>query len=154
MAGKIRCTLRKKADSWKNLNLDIGFNAPDKPTPLCSAEGGTVTVRLTDVQAKHVQPYLVGDWDHDDNYSSSRAYNEGFHSQLISANVGGLRRGQITTFKNAPFTIAVAMMVAAANTRAIDRWKQGLDPEGVAPDVASTKRRRMREQILRRPRAA
>ena len=147
-----RTVLRKEADFWKNLDLDIGFNPPAKPTPLCKA--GTVTVRLNELQTKHLQPFLVGSWDHEDNYSSPRAYNEAFHSQLIAANVGGLRRGQITTYKNAPFTIAVAMIVGAANLHALERWRRGLDAEGVAPDVASTKRRRIRDRLLNQGRAA
>lgn len=150
--GQIRCALRKDAESWKNLDLDIGDSPPRERTPLCKQ--GTVTVRLTDLQAKHIQPFLVGSWDHHDNYQSSRAYNEAFHSQLIAPNVGGLRRGQITTFKNAPFTISVAMLVAAANIRAIDRWKQNLDADGKSPDVASTRRRRLRAATLKQRRAA
>lgn len=152
LKGRIRCPLRKDVATWNDLSLDIGVNAPATPTPLCKQ--GTVTVRLDDLQTKHLQPYLVGSWDHHDNYQSSRAYDEAFHSQLIAANVGGLRRGQITFFKNAPFTIAVAMMIAATNTRALDRWKQNLDAHGVAPDIASTRRRRIRDRLLNQHRAA
>ncbi|GAA2083861.1 hypothetical protein GCM10009821_26360 [Aeromicrobium halocynthiae] len=151
-AGRIRCPLRKDLPSWKDPNLDIGINPPARPTPLCKAK--SVTVWLTDRQVKHIQPNLIGTWEHEENYKANRALNEAFHSQLISPNVGGLRRGQILFRKNAQFTIAVALLVGVANIKALDKWRENLDRHGQSPLMAATERRRIRDLILRNRRPA
>ncbi|KQY55795.1 hypothetical protein ASD11_14925 [Aeromicrobium sp. Root495] len=67
--------------------------------------------------------------------------------------VGGLQRGHISIRKNAPFTIAVALVVGVTNMAVLDRWRETLDANGDAPWEAHVETRKIRDNI-RHQRAA
>lgn len=101
-------------------------NPPIENPPRCCTDG-TITLRLQPEHVKIFQDKMVGTWDHEDLYGTTRSRNEAYNAQLIDEQTGNLRHRTFTFNKNAPVALAIAMTVAVTNLRVLQQWDDTLD---------------------------
>lgn len=148
VAGTARCPL-VPASMEADPDLPIVPDPPIEDDRPATCRNSLTRLQLTHQQFRRYQPRMLGDYLHEDFYTSARARNEGFHAALLHGSTGHLARGRIQPWKNAFLTIALALAVGATNIHIVERWVEVVTLNGgKAPYETHRKNQRIRANAI------